>query len=327
MLLGFRAWRWVPVVVLGSTLIGTSLSGCRSRSTTSDNNSYGQRNTSSSRKSQKKRKRTTTNRNRAAATAGAGAVAVGQAMRNTSTRPGQDNSNLFLGNPTSATKQPDNYLLARAQHAMSYNQNAGGPNWVSWHLEASNLGDVERGSFRPDPMLPTDWQIRPTDYRGSGYDRGHVCPSGDRTATKEDNDATFVMSNMLPQTAALNQHVWKDLEDYSRELAMQGNELYIIAGGIGEKERIARGKVRVPQSCWKILLVLPNGDNDLGRINTRTRVIAVLMPNEESQSVENARWTQYVTSVAQLERATGYNFLSALPASVQNTLEQKIDRG
>jgi endonuclease G len=90
------------------------------------------------------------------------------------------------------------------------------------------------------------------------------------------------MSNMLPQAAALNQQVWADLENYSRSLVRSGaNELYTIAGGWGSAERIANGKVNVPSVCWKIILVLPQGDNDLQRINADTRVIAVSMPNRE----------------------------------------------
>ena len=180
-----------------------------------------------------------------------------------------DNSNVLLGFPGVAARNPDSYLVERPQYTMSYNKDDGGPNWVSWHTDTSTLGDVQRGNFRPDPLLPDDWQIRPTDYRGSGYDRGHVCPSGDRTATKEDNDATFVMSNMLPQTAALNQHVWKDLEDYCRDLANQGNELYITAGGVGSAKRIGKGKVNVPTDCWKVIVVLPAGDSDLSRIDSQ----------------------------------------------------------
>jgi endonuclease G len=197
---------------------------------------------------------------------------------------GQDNSNLLLGNPSKARSIPDNFLVERPQHAMSYNRSNGGPNWVSWRLEKSDLGTVRRGDFLPDPLLPSDMQIRPSDYRGSGYDRGHVCPSGDRTRSREDNTATFVMSNMLPQAAALNQQVWADLENYSRSLVRSGaNELYTIAGGWGSAERIANGKVNVPSVCWKIILVLPQGDNDLQRIKADTRVIAVSMPNRERQ--------------------------------------------
>ncbi len=210
---------------------------------------------------------------------------------------------------------------------MSYNGGAGGPNWVAWHVQASDLGNMRRGTFRPDPLLPADLQIRPNDYRGSGYDRGHVCPSGDRTDTRENNDATFVMSNMLPQAAALNQHVWAKLEDYARSLVRRGNELYTIAGGVGSAGRIGGGKVNVPVSCWKIILVLPQGDNDLARIDARTRVITVLMPNQDTPEVSGARWAKYLTSVAALEKQTGYDFLSALPDDIERALEAKTDSG
>ena len=238
-----------------------------------------------------------------------------------------DNSNVLMGMPSQAGKNAEDFLVERAQFALSYNSAEGGPNWVSWHLQEDNLGDAQRGKFRPDPMLPDDWQVRPNDYRGSGYDRGHVCPSGDRTASKEDNDATFMMSNMLPQTAALNQHVWKDLEDYCRDVAKEGNELYIVAGGIGSVERIGRGKINVPAQCWKIAVILPEGDNDLSRIDTNTRIIAVLMPNQENTQVEKAQWSQYATSVAQIEKTTGYDFFPNIPSAVRQKLLARVDRG
>jgi endonuclease G, mitochondrial len=239
---------------------------------------------------------------------------------------GQDNSNALLGMPSPAGRGADDYKVERAQYTMSYNRGDGGPNWVSWHLDSSTMGDADRSDFRPDPDLPADWQIRPSDYRGSGYDRGHVCPSADRTASEEDNEATFFMSNMLPQTAALNQKLWKSLEEYSRDLAQSGNELYIVAGGIGSKERIGRGKVNVPQQCWKIIVALPAGEGDLSRLDQNTRVIAVLMPNEQSKRIEQADWREYATSVAQIERATGLDFFSAVPANVRRTLETKVER-
>lgn len=237
-----------------------------------------------------------------------------------------DNSNLLLGNPSRADGNPNNFLVERAQYSLSYNAALGGPNWVAWHLEKSDLGEAERSDFLPDPDLPPVWQIRPADYRGSGYDRGHVCPSGDRTRSKRDNLATFVMSNMLPQTAALNQHLWKGLEDYSRSLT-RTNEIYVMAGGIGSQGRIAKGRVNVPKACWKVLVVLPRGDDDLARIDADTRVIAVIMPNQESPEIASANWKQYLTNIAEVERATGYNLLAALPAQTQRALKQKVDSG
>jgi endonuclease G len=240
---------------------------------------------------------------------------------------GRDNSSLMLGNPSSAGSQPNNLLLDIPQYAMSYNASLGGPNWVSWHLEEGDLGDVERSTFRPNPVLPVSLQIRPADYKGSGYDRGHVCPSGDRTRTERDNQATFQMSNMLPQAAALNQHVWKDLEDHCRDLARAGNELYISAGGAGSLGRIANGRVNIPAACWKIIVVLPRGNNDLGRINARTRVIAVAMPNKDTDAVQNAAWSQYVVSPARIEKATGLRFFATLPTNVRAALEASTDSG
>ena len=243
----------------------------------------------------------------------------------------QTRNNFLLGNPSRAMKSDDNYLVERPQHALSYNRSKGTANWVSWHLDKNDLGSVRRGTFSPDSLLPPEMQIRPTDYRGSGYDRGHICPSGDRTATKTDNTATFVMSNMLPQAAELNQHVWNDLEEYSRYLVRQSgakaSELYIISGGSGTAGRIADGKINIPAVCWKIILVLPVGDNDLKRINAKTRVIAVAMPNRKRPEIALSKWPQWVTSVAKIEKTTGYDFLSALPDPIEKALAIKVDPG
>ena len=131
---------------------------------------------------------------------------------------------------------------------------------------------------------------------------------------------------MLPQAAALNQQVWKDLEEYERDLT-KSNEIYIIAGGQGSVERIAGGKVNVPSVCWKILVVLPRGSNDLTRISSSTRVIAVSMPNRDRQEIADSRWAQWITSVEQLEKTTGYDFFSALPDNIERVLEKQVDSG
>jgi endonuclease G len=234
---------------------------------------------------------------------------------------------LLLGNPSNAGKAADNFLLEHPQYALSYNRARGGPNWVSWHTDASDLGQIERGKFRPDPELPASWRITPTDYKGSGFDRGHVCPSGDRTASREANDATFYMSNMLPQTAALNQHVWADLENYLRDQIRAGNEIYQVAGGAGSAGSIAGGEVTVPQVCWKVAVILPEGDGDLRRIGPRTRVLAVGMPNVEDSRLQNGDWRSYLTTTDKIEAATSLDLLSALPDAVEKALEQKKDAG
>ena len=239
--------------------------------------------------------------------------------------PIRDNSSLLIGNPSRADKSANNRLLQRPQYAMSYNAAKGQANWVAWHLDKNDLGKTDRSDFRPDSLLPEAQQIRPTDYRSSGFDRGHICPSGDRTKTETANEATFVMSNMLPQTPELNQRVWKDLEDYCRQLVDDGNELYIVAGGVGSSGKIAKGKVNVPAACWKIVVVLPRGNNDLGRIARETRVIAVLMPNTDK--VGKTQWPQWATTVDRLEKTTGYDFLSNVPDDIESALQSKKDVG
>ena len=246
----------------------------------------------------------------------------------TSSAGDSNDGNLLLGNPTNAARDADNYLLARPQYTMSYNRSRGGSNWVAWHIDAQDLGSEERSNnFRPDPDLPADWRITTNDYRGSGYDRGHVCPSGDRTSSRADNDATFYMSNMLPQTAELNRAVWADFENALRSIVRQGNEIYVMAGGSGKKATIADGRVVVPQVCWKVALVLPAGKNDLKRINAATRVIAVAMPNVADQKLKNGDWRDYIVSTKKLSSAIKMDFFPALPRDLQTALEAKTDSG
>ncbi|MDX5436727.1 MAG: DNA/RNA non-specific endonuclease, partial [Pontibacter sp.] len=108
--------------------------------------------------------------------------------------------NMAMGNPSGAGTSYANYLVNKAQYAMSYNSYRGTPNWVSWHLSSAWLGTAPRqDDFRADNSLPsTFYKVTPTDYTGSGFDRGHNCPSADRTLTVTDNSATFLMSNMIP---------------------------------------------------------------------------------------------------------------------------------
>lgn len=247
---------------------------------------------------------------------------------------GGQSIHLALGNPSSANTNPDsisNLLLLKDQYVLSYNKQVGRPNWSSWHLQPSDMGSAQRkDDFRPDGTLPAGWyQVKPTDYTtADGFDRGHLCPSADRTATQTDNSATFLMTNIIPQAPTLNRGVWEELEAYCRELVDEGNELYIVAGGYGaggtgsqgSKTTLATGNVQAPAHCWKVVVILPQGENDLSRINVNTSVIAVDMLNSQ---VVRAGWEDYIVTAADIEKATGYQFFTKLPGLVQNTLRVK----
>jgi len=234
---------------------------------------------------------------------------------------------LTMGNPSNAVTdvaQPNNYLMEKRQYSMSYSRDNGGPNWVSWHLDNSWLGSAPRqNDFRADTTLPLGWyQVQATDFSGSGFDRGHMCPSADRTITITDNSATFLMTNMIPQLPANNQGVWADLESYSRTLVSQGNELYIVSGGQGLQYFIANGHVAVPAQTWKVIIVLPVGTNDVSRVTTSTRTIAVVVPNSGTIVTD---WRAYRVSVDQVEAITGFDFFSNVPSSIQAVIEGRVD--
>ncbi len=246
-------------------------------------------------------------------------------------QPANDNP-LIFGNPSNAVvdvNAPLNYLMIKPQYSLSYNRDKGEPNWVAWRLDSTWVGVAPRqDDFRPDPDLPAGWyQVQTSDYTGGGYDRGHMCPSGDRTRSVPDNSGTFLMTNFLPQIAANNQGPWEDFESYCRTLAAGGNEIYITSGGIGNMGTVNNaGRVVIPQYTWKVALVLPNGENDLQRVGKTTRVIALIVPNFLGTGLNiNDVWRKYRTSVDSIEYLTGYNFFPNVPMTTQSLLERRRD--
>ena len=255
-----------------------------------------------------------------------------------------ENTGLYLGNPSDArasTSSGNNYLMEKPQFTISYNNEKYIPNWVAWHLQTSDIGKADRADdFRPDDELPDGWYgIKKADYQYNkyGFDRGHVCPSADRTATQEDNSMTFLMTNMVPQAPDSNRVVWRLLEEYERDLALAGNELYIIAGvhGVGGSSekgsfdsveiKLKSGEIinmEVPAYTWKVLVCFPEGDNDLERITTDATVIAVMIPNQDNVH-KDATWETYKTTIDEIEAATGYDFFELLPDNIENVLEAR----
>ena len=245
----------------------------------------------------------------------------------TATPPTSSNVHLTMGNPSNAVTNasfPTNYLMEKTQYALAYNRDNATPNWVSWHLDTSWLGSTPRqDDFRADTTLPAGWyQVGASSYSGSGYDRGHMCPSGDRTSSVATNSATFLMTNMIPQAPDNNQRSWASLESYCRTLANSGNELYIISGGNGISGFINNGNVAIPTYTWKVIIVLPNGSNDVSRVTGSTRVIAVWVSNQNGISSD---WRTFRVSADSVEANTGYDFFSNVPTAIQAQIESVID--
>ena len=250
-----------------------------------------------------------------------------------------DNDNLLLGNPSGATSDPGNttnYLYTHPQYVTGYNAQRGIPVWTSWHVGRLDITKnfPRQNDFRPDPGLPRQfYAVSPQSYSGSGFDKGHNCPSGDRTATLDDNSATFLMSNMVPQAPQNNQQTWAHLEEYTRAQVEAGQEAYVIMGSYGRggtgkngpASTLDQGRVTVPARIWKVVVFLPEGNNDLQRIIAgQARVVAIDTPNDNSI---NPQWTQYLTSVDKIEAASGLDILSALPPDTQAQLQKVVDSG
>lgn len=245
-----------------------------------------------------------------------------------------DDSNMLFGNPSNATNSAavtENYLIDKKYYVISYSSTRATPNWVSWHLDESNLGSTPRqDNFAAFSGLPTGfYQVQSNSYSGSGFDRGHNCPSADRTSSIEANSSTFLMTNMIPQAPQNNQRAWADLETYLRGEVKKGYEVYTIMGSYGKggtgsngyAETINNGKVTVPKRVWKIAIILPSGNSDLLRTNADTRILAVDTPNENALDTD---WKKYITTVDLIEKATGYDFLSKLSTDLQKKLQAKL---
>jgi len=233
-----------------------------------------------------------------------------------------------FGTPADGTPSNE-IILTKVQYVTSYSPVRGGPNWVSWNLNATHFGGASRcDCFAPDMTLPDSvYHVVTSDYTGSGYSRGHMVMSAERTASPSDNAQTFLMTNMLPQLQDLNGGPWEKFEVYNNDLARDSvKELYIIAGGTYSASPATlngAGKVQIPSTTWKIVVILARGKT-LADVHSASdiRVIAVNMPNVSGISANG--WQMYKTTVDALEAATGYDFLANLPDGIEAAVEASV---
>ena len=205
------------------------------------------------------------------------------------------NPNVPLGLPL-VEDEGSQILISRPQYVLSWNKNTRLLNFAIWLLTATNLGYAQRPShFSPDADLvrlaeETDPSIRailPEEYEGSCFDRGHIVPAGDRTSNEVDDLATFVMSNVIPQSAYSNRVIWKHLESLDRHYVKgAARQLLIIAGPVIPRRPKTIGPyqdIPLPTASFKIVIAL---DNTLRKINPGREVMAVSIPNITSSNTD-----------------------------------------
>jgi DNA/RNA endonuclease G (NUC1) len=237
--------------------------------------------------------------------------------------------NAEFGEPADADAS-DDFIVRHEQFIASYNPNRGTPNWVSYDLDAAHFGLEDRcDCFTMDPDLPASFPRLTTDdytgagtFHGYGIDRGHMTRSFDRTTASLDNARTYLFSNVVPQTADLNQGPWAIMENFLGDLArFQDREVYIITGVAGNKGTLKdQGKIVIPTSTWKVAVIMAHDHGLADIVDYRdVEVIAVNMPNDPG--VRNVDWNTYRTTVDAIEALSGYDLLALLSDEVEAAVE------
>jgi len=216
-----------------------------------------------------------------------------------------DTNAYFL--PTSTTGQ----IVHHNGYSLSYNEAYEQAEWVAYELKASHLSknDFKRPYFEIDQAVKTGaahWR----NYKNSGYDRGHLCPAGDRGYSKAAYDETFLTSNISPQKHDFNAGIWNTLEQKVRYWANKYHGVFVVTGGVlkGSMKTIGDEDVAVPNQFYKVLIDTNSG---------KTKMIAFLMPsNATHQPLYN-----FVVSVDEVESLTGIDFFPELEDRLEDKLE------
>lgn len=217
--------------------------------------------------------------------------------------------------PAQLTSQPEQ-ILKREGYTVSYNSETKLPNWVAWHLTADRL---EGKASRKDKDFTEDEDVKApratdNDYYCSRYDRGHMCPAGDNKWSETAMTQSFLFTNICPQAPSLNRGDWNEMENQCRKWVREGEDLYIVCGPIlykGKHKTIGRNKVIVPEAFFKVILSLQG----------TPKAIGFIYKNGDGNRPKG----DYVNTVDEVERITGYDFFPALPDDVEKKVEAEAD--
>jgi endonuclease G len=206
--------------------------------------------------------------------------------------------------------------LRRYAYKCWYSETMRIPLVVSWYL----TGDHVSGSFkRKGVAFHADYDVKglpvtTQDYIQSGYDRGHMCPSGDNKWHQLAQEQSFLMTNICPQNHQLNTNDWNDLEQRCRQWAKKYGRIYIVCGPVlrGDKHKTIgkqrKRRITVPEAFYKVVL----------RAGKDTTAIGFLYENNG----ERQKMRQAVCTVDKIEQLTGMDFFYQLPDAV----EQRVER-
>lgn len=213
--------------------------------------------------------------------------------------------------PSSTTGE----IIKHNYYTLSYSEAHEQAEWVAYTIKKEHLtyDNRERPYFIEDPKVSTksaDWR----NYRGSGYDRGHMLPAGDRRFSEQAYNETFYTSNISPQDKYFNAGIWNRLEQKVRYWCKKYGDLLVVTGGVLENNLIEIGDedVDVPRAFYKIVM---RGSGE-GAV-----VLAFLIPAKESQEP----FENFLVPVDEIEKKTGIDFFEKQPEAWQSKLESQVN--
>ncbi len=211
---------------------------------------------------------------------------------------------------------PGEQIVSHTGYTLSYNEKYEQPSYVAYELTKDEvLGQYSRAdNFRADPEIITG-SATLSDYRNSGYDRGHLAPAADFKWSEEAMDDTFYLSNMSPQAPQFNRNIWADLEAVVRTMAYDNNSIYVVTGPVltdGPYETIGKNEVAVPKYFYKVILDYEEPE---------LKAIGFILPNEGSKEPLE----KFAVSVDTVEEVTGIDFYPRLPDEDELLLESTFD--
>lgn len=203
-------------------------------------------------------------------------------------------------------------IVKHSYYTIAYSEENEQARWVYYELtpELINGTQSRTDDFRADPAVITG-SAALDDYKGSGYDRGHLCPAADMTLNHTSMSETFYLSNMSPQMPEFNRGIWSTMEDQVRKWALEFNGLDVATGPIFKDNlaKIGSNQVTVPGYYYKVLYS-----------EKKQIMIGLVLKNEASSK----NLEQFVLAVDSIEKLTGIDFFSGLDDNLENQLEGKI---
>jgi endonuclease G len=218
-----------------------------------------------------------------------------------------------------ACDAPVRRIVGHPFFRICYDTSLKAPVWTEYELRPGHLAGApapRRPDFRLDPSaaFPT---ASNADFRNSGYSRGHLVPAADFAGSVEARQATFFLTNVVPQHQSVNAGRWRMLENAVRRIAARADSVVVFSGPLFESEQtefLAPGGVAVPTHTYKVLLAVHAG---------RRTMFAAIIPNGKNPPQP---LNFFAVTVDEVERRSGFDFFDFLEDAEEAALESRLDR-